>query len=108
MEIRTTRGIYKIGSAAPNEHRDGHWIITVSLNHVDGLERFAFRCAVTDELVAARGGGDITPADLADWIAASFETLRESALRSLRMEHRVWQVSFDTVNPGPLTPSANG
>jgi len=106
MDIRTPRGVYRIGTIGTNpgtpERIDNAQVITVSLDRADGIERFAFRCSIADELIAGRPSAEVALSDLADWITGNFENVRESALRSLRNEHRVWEVRFDWANPGPF------
>jgi len=72
--------------------------ITLSLQRDDGTERIAFRCVVATSLA----GEAAAPADrLAPWIERQFEELREAALKSIRSEGKLLQVSFETaVEPG--------
>jgi len=106
MDIRTPRGVYLLGTIAAPERTDNAQVITISLDRADGIERFAFRCSIADDLTAGRASAEIELNDLAGWITGNFENIRESALRSLRNEHRVWEARFDWANPGPFKPAA--
>ena len=77
-------------------------MITLSLEHTDGIERVAFRCAIRDKVIARRGesglGSDALVERLAPWIEREFERLREAALKSLRSEGKLLQVEFGTTD----------
>ena len=41
-------------------------------------------------------------AQIAPWLEREFEQTREAALKSIRAEHKLLEISFDPAHPGPF------
>jgi hypothetical protein len=90
VELKTPRGLYHLRLIAPIEAAGSAIILPLALEHLDGIERVAFRCRI-------EGG---TMNDDADWmieriapaIQRDFETVREAALKSIRAERKLLQI----------------
>ena len=39
---------------------------------------------------------------LTPWLEREFEQTREAALKTMRTEHRLLEISFDSAHPGPF------
>jgi len=102
VEIVTGRGAYRLSAAAPIEYADTSLILTLAMERADGIERVVTRCRIARELVPDVPEPEEIIARLKDWIAREFETTREAALRSIRSERRLHEITFDQVNPGPF------
>lgn len=103
MQIKTGRGLYNLAIARPPETvRDGI-VMTLAMERADGIERVMMRCRIATELI----GADTAPGAaklierLAPWLEREFEQTREAALKSIRAEHKLWELSFDTNHRGP-------
>ncbi len=90
VRLRTARGTYVLSADGEPLRSESSVVVTLTLEHADGIERIAFRCAIADR-------GDRTGAILemlAPWIERQFEQLREAALKSIRSEGKLLQVEF--------------
>jgi hypothetical protein len=89
-------------AAAANEV--GAIVLTLALDRVDGIERVVFRLRIDAELVGTYTTVD--PGDLIErlrpWIEREFEMVREAALKSIRSERKLYEITFDKVNRGPF------
>jgi hypothetical protein len=96
--IKSGRGIYHLTSAAPPEHLGDAWMLTLSLERADGIEKFALRCRVPAPSENAAGESAVI-ANLLQLIAPrierDFEHLREEALKSIRTERRMHEAVFE-------------
>jgi hypothetical protein len=95
--IKTGRGAYSIRNAAPVERAGNLSVITLSLDRADGIEKVALRCRIPSALLETLQADAIERAiaRIAPWIEREFETIRESALKTIRTEHRLLELSFD-------------
>lgn len=93
-EIKTGRGPYRIVEAAPAAADAGATVLTLALERADGIERVVFRCRL-DAAIA----GAATPADLIakiqPYVEHEFELIREAALKSIRSERKLHEITFD-------------
>ena len=100
--IKTARGIYTIVNARPIERDAASIILTLSLDRADGIEKVALRCRIATGLT----GGTESPENLVErlalWLEREFEQTREAALKSIRTERKLLEVSFDSARPGPF------
>ncbi len=96
--LQTPRGVYRLSVVGEPERSGATGVITLRLERDDGIERIAFRCVVGTSMI----GEPLALEDrLAPWIESQFEQLREAALKSIRAEGKLLQVSFETaVEPG--------
>ena len=105
--LKTGRGIYAIASTAPVARAAGSVVVTLSLEWADGIEKVAFRCRIAAGLIGAADSD--SPEKLieriAPWLDREFEQTREAALKSIRTERRLLEISFDSTNPGPFAKS---
>jgi len=102
VEILTGRGVYRV-SGAPPLVRDGETVaLTLSLERADGIERVVLRCRIAQALLKDVSDADGIIVRLEPWLVREFEHTREAALRAIRSERRLHEVTFDTVNRGPF------
>jgi len=102
--LKTGRGIYTIASAAPLGRATGSVVLTLSLERADAIERVALRCRIATGLI---GNSDSDSPEklierIAPWLEREFEQTREAALKSIRTERHLLEISFDPTNPGPF------
>ena len=110
--LKTGHGIYAIASAAPIARAAGSVVLTLSLERADGIEKFALRCRIATELIRTAELNSPENADsdspeklierIAPWLERDFEQTREAALKSIRAERHLLEISFDASNPGPF------
>ena len=102
--IKTGRGLYAFVIARPIERAADSVVLTLSLERADGIEKVAFRYRVATALLGAVDSD--SPEKLleriAPWLEHEFEQTREAALKSIRTEHRLLEISFDAAHPGPF------
>jgi hypothetical protein len=101
ITIRTGRGAYELKLAAPAERSSDAVILTIALDRADGIERVALRCRIARDLVDNDASDDALVARLAPWLEREFEMTRETALKTIRSEHRLHELIFDASNRGP-------
>ena len=102
--LKTGRGIYTIASAAPLGRATGSVVLTLSLERTDGIEKVALRCRIATGLL---GNAHLDSPEklierIAPWLEREFEQTREAALKSIRTERHLLEISFDPTNPGPF------
>jgi len=102
--LNTGHGIYAIASAAPLARAAGSVALTLDLERADGIEKFALRCRIQSALI---GNADADSPEklierIAPWLEREFEQTREAALKSIRAERRMLEISFDETNRGPF------
>jgi hypothetical protein len=102
--IKTGRGLYAIVIARPIERGADSVVLTLSLERADGIEKVAFRYRVATALPGAvdSDSPDRLLERIAPWLEREFEQTREAALKSIRTEHRLLEISFDAAHPGPF------
>jgi hypothetical protein len=102
--LNTSRGIYTIANARPPERTADAVVLTISLDRADGIEKVALRCRIANALP----GFSDSPGELIEritpWLEREFEQTREAALKSIRTERKLLEISFDGSNPGPFAP----
>ena len=106
--LNTSRGIYTIANARPPERTADAVILTLSLERADGIEKVALRCRIAKGLIgnADSASPETLIARLAPWLEREFEPTREAALKSIRAERKLLEISFDASNPGPFAQPA--
>lgn len=102
--MKTGRGIYAIAIAAPLAPAAGSVVLTLGLERGDGIEKFALRYRIAAGLI---GNADCDSPEklierIAPWLEREFEQTREAALKSIRTERHLLEISFDASNPGPF------
>ena len=102
LQIRTSRGIYQLKSAANPERSAVATTLTLALDRADGVERVAFRCRIADELIRGIDGVDAIVARLAPWVERHFDQMHELALKTVRSEHRLHEFVLDASDRGPF------
>jgi hypothetical protein len=100
--IKTARGIYTIISAQPVERDAASIVLTLSLERADGIEKVALRCRIATALPSSSNAPEEQIERLAPWLEREFEQTREAALKSIRTERKLLDLSFDAVQPGPF------
>jgi hypothetical protein len=101
IELRTSRGPYRLIEAAPVASETGAIVLTLALERADGIERVVFRCRIDVALAGTDTPGELI-ARLRPWIEREFEIVREAALKSIRSERKLHEIVFDSTNRGPF------
>ena len=99
--IKTGRGIYNLKIAAPEQPEGDSIVYTLALERIDGIERVGFRCRIAGELMKGETVEAVV-SHLAPWLEREFEMTRENALKTIRSERRMFEISFDASNRGPF------
>ena len=102
VSIKTGRGDYLLKSGAPDQRDAEAILLTLVLDRRDGIERVAFRCRLAPGLVDPTTDSEAILNRLAPWLEREFEMTRENALKTIRSEHRMLEISFDASNRGPF------
>jgi hypothetical protein len=104
VELRTGRGLYRLTSAAPAADLDDATVLTLALERADGIERVAFRCRISRELLDSDNAtdGENLLVRLAPWVEREFEAVREAALKTIRSERKLHEIAFAGENRGPF------
>ena len=102
VSIKTGRGNYWLKTGAPDLHEAGATVLTLVLERGDGIERVAFRCRIADDLLDSATSTEAILEHLAPWIEREFEMTREYALKTIRGERKMMELSFDATNRGPF------
>lgn len=99
VEIRSGRGIYTISLVSAPERVDGKIRLTAAFERADGVERFGLLFIFPSAIIA----GAPSQADAASLIEkirprieADFEQIREAALKSIRTDKRLHEISIDS------------
>ena len=101
--LKTGRGVYALESAAPLERAADSVVLTLSVTRADGIEKVAFRCRIAMVMLqSADEAPDKLIERLAPWLEREFEQTREAALKTMRTEYRLLEISFDSAHPGPF------
>ncbi len=102
--MKTGRGIYALVNARSIERTADALLLTLSIERADGIEKVALRCRIATALIGAADSD--SPEKLieriAPWLEREFEQTREAALKSIRTERRLLEISFDAAHPGPF------
>jgi len=102
VSIKTGRGDYVLKTLAPDQREAKAILLTLVLERRDGIERVAFRCRLAAGLVDPTTDSEAIMGRLAPWLEREFEITRESALKTIRSEHRMLEISFDASKRGPF------
>ena len=102
--MNTSRGIYTIANARPPERTADAVVLTISLDRADGIEKVALRCRIANVLPNSSGSPEKLIERMTPWLEREFEQTREAALKSIRTERKLLEISFDESNPGPFAP----
>ena len=100
--MNTARGIYALVNARPLERSTDAVVLTVSLDRADGIEKVALRFRIATGLIGAADSPEKLIERLAPWLEREFEQTREAALKSIRTERKLLEISFDAMHPGPF------
>jgi hypothetical protein len=100
--LNTSRGIYALVNARPPERSADAVVLTLSLERADGIEKVALRCRIASTLIDSTATPENLIDRIAPWIEREFEQTREAALKSIRTERKLHEISFDATHPGPF------
>jgi hypothetical protein len=100
--LNTARGIYSIASARPLERATDAVVLTLSLERADGIEKVALRFRIATSLIAFADSPEKLIERIAPWLEREFEQTREAALKSIRTERKLLEISFDGTHRGPF------
>ena len=101
IDLKTPRGAYRLTLASAPEAVADATLLTLAVEHRDGIEKVAFRCRIDNALALSKQPEELVER-LAPWIEREFEMTRESALKSIRSERRLFEVVFDASHRGPF------
>jgi len=79
-------------------------VLTISLERADGIEKVALRCRIANALPGSSDSPEQLIERITPWLEREFEQTREAALKSIRTERKLLEISFDESNPGPFVP----
>ena len=77
-------------------------MLTLSVERADGIEKVALRCRIATALIGADDAPEKLIERIAPWLEREFEQTREAALKSIRTERKLLEISFDATHPGPF------
>ncbi len=100
--MNTPRGIYAIASAGPLERNADSVVLTLSIERADGIEKVALRFRIATNLIGPVDSPEKLIERITPWLEREFEQTREAALKSIRTERRLLEISFDSSNLGPF------
>ena len=100
--LKTARGIYAIAIARPIERIADSVVLTIRLERADGIEKVAFTLRIATSLISANDSPEKLIERIAPWLEREFEQTREAALKSIRTERKLLEISFDPAHPGPF------
>ena len=100
--MNTARGIYAIASAGPLERNADSVVLTLSIERADGIEKVALRFRIATNLIGAGDSPEKLIERIAPWLEREFEQTREAALKSIRSERKLLEISLDAEHPGPF------
>jgi hypothetical protein len=100
--LNTARGIYAIASARPIGRTAESVVLTLSLERADGIEKVALTLRIATVLISADDSSEKLIERITPWLEREFEQTREAALKSIRTERELLEISFDAQNPGPF------
>ena len=100
--LKSARGIYAIASARPLERTADSVALTLSLERADGIERVALRFRIATALINAFDSPEKLIERITPWLEREFEQTREAALKSIRTERKLLEITFDASHPGPF------
>jgi hypothetical protein len=101
-KLKTARGEYAIMLAAPPEQTADAVVLTLSLTRADGIEKVALRCRIANALLRTPASPEQLIERVALWLERDFEQTREAALKSIRTERKLLEISFDASHSGPF------
>jgi hypothetical protein len=100
--LNTARGIYSIASARSLERATDAVVLTLSLERADGIEKVALRFRIANSLIGAADSLEKLIERITPWLEREFEQTREAALKSIRTERKLLEISFDAADRGPF------
>jgi hypothetical protein len=102
LELQTARGMYRLELAGASERLPGAFVVTLALERGDGIEKVLLRCRIASSLLCGAREPETILKKLRPWIEREFEMTREYALKSIRSERKLLELSFDESNRGPF------
>ncbi len=102
VEIVTGRGLYRLSAAASLQCDRESVVLTLAMERADGIERVVTRCRIVLALLDEAPQADAIIQRLKPWLAREFEQTREAALKAIRSERHLHEISFDMANRGPF------
>ena len=100
--MKTARGSYTLASVGALERTLDSVALTLSLERADGVEKVALRFRIATNLIGAVDSPEKLIERIAPWLEREFEQTREAALKSIRTERKLLEISFDATHPGPF------
>jgi len=77
-------------------------ILTLSLDRADGIEKVALTFRIATALIGDADSPEKLIERIAPWLEREFEQTREAALKSIRTERKLLEISFNAAHPGPF------
>ena len=100
--MNTARGNYAIVNARQIERTADAVVLTLSLERADGIEKVAVRFRIATALIGADDSPEKLIERITPWLEREFEQTREAALKSIRTERKLLEISFDAAHRGPF------
>ena len=94
--VNTGRGPYVLGLAPGAETDADEHVLTLALERTDGIERFAIRCRVSPGIQPPESA-EAMITRIGVQIGRDFETIREAALKSIRTERKLFEITLAPV-----------
>lgn len=102
LELQTARGMYRLQLAGVSERLPDALVVALALERGDGIEKVVLRCRIASSLLGGEHAPETILKKLKPWIEREFEMTREYALKSIRSERKLLELSFDESNRGPF------
>ncbi len=77
-------------------------MLTLSLERADGIEKVSLRFRIANALIGEADSPEKLIERITPWLEREFEQTREAALKSIRTERKLLEISFDTSHRGPF------
>jgi hypothetical protein len=76
--------------------------LTLAMERADGIERVVARWRIARILLDEEPQAEPIIERIVPWLAVHFEATREAALKTIRSERRLFEISFNEANRGPF------
>lgn len=93
--------MYRLSLSGEPERSGTDRVLTLTMEHIDGIERVSFRCVVASSGVdRSSDAGDLDKLleRIAPCIERQFEQVREAALKSVRSEGKLLEIRLETAD----------
>jgi hypothetical protein len=92
--INTARGVYTIINARQVERDADAVVLTLSLERADGIEKVTLRCRIAAASIDPADSPEKLIERIAPQLEREFEQTREEALKSIRTERKLLEITY--------------